>query len=356
MLGADVPPRRALAYLDVLWRYRRLILLQLAAVLLITVITVMLLPAWYSSRAVILPPQDAGEFSLSALLSGVKVPGVQLPGTSTPSETYLAVLKSHWIGEHIVRQFDLQRIYKAKMLEDAIKALFLHASIGTTDEGTLFVAVEDHDPRRAASMANAFISYLDQFNREHRSTRGSSTRRFVERRLAETADSLRISEDALADYQRVHKAVGLSPEGSSALESSARLLAERANLAVKLDALRTGMSEDNPVVQEARIQLSALDRQLSRLPSQGVEIARLYRRVKINEQLFALLTAQLEEARITEARDTPTVDVLDVASPASRRARPRRAMIIGTAAVLALVWGGVLAFGLETLGSSNRSR
>ena len=44
------------------------------------------------------------------------------------------------------------------------------------------------------------------------------------------------------------------------------------------------------------------------------EIMRLWREVKVQEQVYELLTAQLEEARIRETRDSPTVQVLDQAS------------------------------------------
>jgi uncharacterized protein involved in exopolysaccharide biosynthesis len=341
---------RALLYLGVLWSHRRLIVLQTLAVMVVTAVVVLLLPSWYRSRTETLPPSETeGGVSLASLLAGVKVPGIEVPGTTTQNDLYIAILRSRWVGERVVRQFKLMDVYHAKTMEDAVKLLHKHSTFGETDEGTLVVTVEDKNRERSAALANAFITYLDLFNREHRTTRGKAMRMFVERRLAETGDSLRLAEETLTAYQQLHKGAALAPDVAGAAEASARLIAERMSLAVNLDALRAAMSATSPQVQEARTQLAALDRQLARLPGVGLELARHYRRVKIQEQLYALLTAQYEEARINEARDTPTVDVLDLATPPSRRSRPRRTTTVLTAGALAAVWGVVLSFGLEAL-------
>jgi hypothetical protein len=52
------------------------------------------------------------------------------------------------------------------------------------------------------------------------------------------------------------------------------------------------------------------------------------REVQKYEQLYVMLTAQYEEARIDEARDVVTVDVLDAPVPPERKAHPHRLLII----------------------------
>jgi uncharacterized protein involved in exopolysaccharide biosynthesis len=68
----------------------------------------------------------------------------------------------------------------------------------------------------------------------------------------------------------------------------------------------------------------------------------MVRDVKIQEQVFSLLSAQYEEARINEARDIPTVEVLDPAIPPEGRAWPRRGLLVGIGGVLSLC--GALAW------------
>ena len=53
------------------------------------------------------------------------------------------------------------------------------------------------------------------------------------------------------------------------------------------------------------------------------------------QQTYVLLSAQLEDARLREAMDTPTVTLLDPAVPAERRAKPIRVLWAGAGMVLA---------------------
>jgi tyrosine-protein kinase Etk/Wzc len=69
--------------------------------------------------------------------------------------------------------------------------------------------------------------------------------------------------------------------------------------------------------------------------------------VKVQETLVALLTQQLEQARIAEAKDTPVVQVLDPAVAASRHVRPSFMINLGVSGIAGLLAGTLLAFVME---------
>jgi hypothetical protein len=71
------------------------------------------------------------------------------------------------------------------------------------------------------------------------------------------------------------------------------------------------------------------------------------RELKVQETVYQLLTSQYEQAKLAEARDTPTVQVLDPAIPAERKSRPKIRQNMMLAGVLALAFGIALAFFLE---------
>jgi uncharacterized protein involved in exopolysaccharide biosynthesis len=73
------------------------------------------------------------------------------------------------------------------------------------------------------------------------------------------------------------------------------------------------------------------------------------REVKVQETLYSLLTSQNEQAKIAEARDTPTVQVLDPAIPAEKKSKPSIRLNMLIAGVLALFVGIFVAFFLEYL-------
>ena len=64
------------------------------------------------------------------------------------------------------------------------------------------------------------------------------------------------------------------------------------------------------------------------------DVTRMVRDQKILEQVFLLLTSELEEARVREMMDTPTVRILDRAIPPERHVRPKRATLAVMATLL----------------------
>ncbi|MBK9112730.1 MAG: hypothetical protein IPM88_13910 [Nitrospira sp.] len=70
------------------------------------------------------------------------------------------------------------------------------------------------------------------------------------------------------------------------------------------------------------------------VPDLALQYGRLFRELKVQETLYALLTSQYEQAKIAEARDTPTVQVLDPPVPADKRTRPRVVLLN-----VAVLWG-----------------
>jgi uncharacterized protein involved in exopolysaccharide biosynthesis len=93
----------------------------------------------------------------------------------------------------------------------------------------------------------------------------------------------------------------------------------------------------NPELQSIERQLGALNNQIGKLPEVKLEGARLALDVTVQRKLFTLIAGQLEDARMQETRDTPTVTVLDVASPPQIKSRPTRSLIVAVAALSALV-------------------
>jgi len=322
------------------WARRRLIILMVAGSALVAGGIAFVLPPWYRAQASLLPPseEDSG-IGLSTLLRGIGVPGVRVPTETSPADVMLAVIQSRRVGEEMVQRFQLQSRYHVRWMDVALRELRRHSRFELTEAGTVVVSVEDHDPGRAAEMANAYVQLLDRFNREVRMTKGRRTRLFVEQRLSETKTSLAAAEQKLAEYQSQHKAIVLTPEMSSALDAASRRYAERAALEVRLGVVRSYTRETTDEEVRLTQELNELDRQLATLPTTSLELARLVRDVKTLEQLYTLLTAQYEEAQITEARDVQTIEVLDVATPPERRSRPQRVVIVLAAAAFALIAG-----------------
>jgi uncharacterized protein involved in exopolysaccharide biosynthesis len=313
----------------------------LAAVIAGTVLAAVIAFVWpptYKAQATLLPPteEDTG-FSTASIFRGLNLPGVKIPSRAGPEDVTVSILKSRRLAGILANRFHLAEVYHVKSQEMAILRLQKRSEFKVDESGSVSITVKDRTPQRAADLANAYTEELDRFNRDFRMTKGRRVRMFVEQRMAETRDTLATAQKALEAYGEKHGTVALSPEQMSTVESAASLFARQSVLQTRLGIVREYASESSEEVRQVRDELDQLNRQISRLPSISMDVATLLREVKVQEQVFVLLSAQYEEARITEARDVPTVEVLDPATPPGTRSWPRRGLLIAAGLLISLL-------------------
>ncbi len=347
-------------------QWRKLILASGFLTALLAAGVSLLLPKWYTATTSVFPPDAGGGASGIAQLiqQNLQIP-ILAPNAvgARPNTVYIDIALSRRVGERIVDEFNLKEIYGKSLMTDAISALHAHTSFTLLENGLLKVSVEDRDPNRASTIANRYVELLDEFNRELNVTRASKTREFIGSQLELHERDLRAAEDSLRNFQETHEALQLDQQVTSAIDLVASLTAEAVAAEVDLDILRqyaTPTSEEY-VKQKKRYdeilnQLGKFKAKSARgenddvrsffpsfdkLPEVALEMARLLRRVKTEEAVYGLLIEEYEKARIEEARNTPTVQVLDAAAIPELRSRPRRALIT--------LFGGIVGLGWSTL-------
>jgi hypothetical protein len=239
-------------------------------------------------------------------------------------------------------------------------------TLGMTKRLSIFVEVAAPTPQLAADLANGCFEELDRLNQDFSLQSARQRRRFFEVRLKESADSLGTAQARLVDFQRGGD--DRDGEQAKAAVAAARLRASdqpesqpkcsrstspapfpAAELQYRITALKNRLGELSGQRVVSGRDTSGTFIPLRQMPGLGSELARLMLAVKTQEAVFGLLTAEFQQARIDEARDVPTVQVLDPARPPVFRAAPRRKQSL-LAGLLAGFGGGLLlAFGCEYL-------
>lgn len=295
-----------------------------------------------------------------------------LPGLSSPSDLYAAIMQSSRIKNTIIRKYDLKKEFKVKTMHDASKALDKISKIDISMEGIISVSVTYKNKYLATDIANSFIEELDKFNTETAMTVGKKYRIFIEKRLEESTDSLAQAEETLRKFQEEHRTVAIDKEMEAAIETIAQLKSQIILYEVQKGAWAAAGQIDNPYSVEISREIRELKKQLARiefgdkvqgkseygvgfsvpfsqLPEVILDYARLYRDVKILEVIYELLTQQYEQARIMELKDTPTLQILDKASPPEKRSWPKRTIIVIFAFLMSLFVSLPLVFLMEYL-------
>jgi uncharacterized protein involved in exopolysaccharide biosynthesis len=324
---------------------RALVLLPLAAAVIAFGMTFVVRPT-YTAVTRVLPPSSQPN-SLGVLFAsqlGAFSGGVgQALGIKNPADIYVGMLKSRTVSDRLVADFKLRDLYDEKYGEDASRELSKRTTITVSKEGLITLQVEDQDPRRAADLANAYVSALQALTQTLAVTEAAQRRLFFQKQLEQAKEDLAKSETELRRSGVSEAALKTVPQ--STLEGLARLKAQITAQEVKLAAMRGFMTESNPQYKQAQQELSALRNELakseqtdsSKARTLGAEYIAAFRDFKYYETLFDLMARQYEIARLDEAREGAIIQVVDRAVAPERRSKPRRGTISALSALATLV-------------------
>lgn len=365
-----------LDYIELLIKHKRLIGKLTGAAFIISLVISLLLPARYVAKARVLPPKESDN-SMNTLLTHTE--GVlgglseSLLSSKTPSELYVGILKSRSAADELIQRFNLKKLYGFFYIEDVYNKLSERTDIQVDKKNQIItVAVEDSSPQRAADMANFYVDALDRINRKLNISEGQKKRQFLEERLTKVQSDLSKAENALKEFQERHKLMSLEEQAKSAIKAAAEikgeLIAAETNLEVqrqfgtqrqneavmliaKIDELKRqlakiefGQPANDTERRGSKINESDLFIPIGSMPDLGLKLAQLTRDAKTQEKVFELITTQFELAKMEEAKDVNTVQVLDRAVPPERRSFPKRSSIVILWTLTALFCGVVLAF------------
>jgi uncharacterized protein involved in exopolysaccharide biosynthesis len=353
---------------DLLWQHRRFFLRTAVWALVASTIIVMLIPRKYDATTTILPPDSKGDSGMMlAALAGKASPELAtlaggLVGAKTPGATFVALLGSRSVEERIVDRFNLQTVYWVRHKEDACRVLSARTSIREDRKsGVIEITVRDRSPERARDMAQAYVEELNRL--ESRVTTSSARREriFIEQRLASNKTDLEDAEKQFSEFSSKNTVLDVKEQTKAMVESAADLQGRLIVAQSELQGLEQIYSPNNIRVRTAQAQVEELKGQLQKIggsnasllsnttqsdqlypsirqmPLLGVQWADLYRRLKTQETVYELLTQQYEMSRIEEAKEVPTVNIIDFAETPESKAFPPRVLLIIAMTVASLM-------------------
>jgi tyrosine-protein kinase Etk/Wzc len=359
--------------LIVLAKRKSFILKFVGTALILSIATVFLLPKTYTGKTKIMPPQQNQSMGAMAALSQLGPLAAlagQGMGLRNPADLYVALLRSDTVAYGLIDRFSLMSVYGKKLRIDARRRLEDRSEILAGKEGVISISVEDRSPQRAADLANGYVEELEKLTKTLNMTEAGKRRLFFEREVKMVNDDLANAEVALKQTQEKTGLILLDSQSRAMIESVTSLRASVAAQEVKVQAMRSFATTENPDLVLAEQELATMRAQLDRLergrgkrsvadvpienvPAAGLEYIRKLRDVKYHEALFTLLARQYEAAKVDEAKDTLFVQQLDKALRPEKHSWPKRFIFVLVATILALLLAIRGAFYLENIERAN---
>jgi len=337
--------------LIVLAERKRLILYCTAGFAIVSLIISLIWPKSYTATAVLLPPRQGSSMGslltaeLGSLGGMAALAGSSL-GLKNPNDMYVGMLKTQTVEDAMVKKFDLMQEYHAHYTSAARKAFESHVTVdGNGKDGLIHISVEDHNPEKAAEMANGYVDAFRHLSEGLAITEASQRRLFFQQQLEQSKDNLANAEEALKKTEQTTGLIQLDSQARALIETAAALRAQITAKEVQIQAMQTYATGENAQLVEAQQELDGLRAQLTKLggnednpnaffpskgkvPEVGLEYMRKLRDVKYYETIFGIMARELEIAKVDEAREGSFVQVVDPAIVPDYKSSPKRALIV----------------------------
>jgi len=366
---AEIRVRR-IARIDRLWDRRRFLGKCLGYGAVISLLIAFLIPAQYASTTRLMPPDPPAGQGMAVLagLAGkmgaaLGALGGDLLGMNTSVDLFAGVLQSSTVQNDLIEKFDLRRVYGLRRMVDTRKELTRRTDLSIDRKsGIMTIRVTDHDPKRAVALAQEYVAELNNVVTHLNASSAHRERVFLEERLGEVKRELDAAEKDFSQFASKNGAIDIKEQGKAMVEAAAMLEGQLIAAQTELQGLRQIYTDQNIRVRMAQARVNELRRQLlkmggkgepetetasdnemypslRKLPLLGVSYADLYRRTKVEEAVFETLTQQYEIAKVQEAKEVPSVKVLDPPEIPEKKVFPPRLLLSAVGTILALALG-----------------
>ncbi|HEY1742402.1 MAG TPA: Wzz/FepE/Etk N-terminal domain-containing protein [Granulicella sp.] len=380
---STVPAANWVANASLLWTQRRILFRVGVISLILSGLIAFLIPKQYQSTARLMPPdQGSSGAAMLAALAGRSLGGLGslgslasgLLGGKSSSALFIDMLHSRAINDRLIDRFNLQHVYHKRYRIDTAKYLVRHTKLDEDKKsGVVSLTFTDTDPRRARTIAAAYIEELNNILTHSSVSSAHQERIFIEKRLVTVQAELQTAQKALSEFSSVNTTLDIKEQTHAMVDAGAKLQAEMIVGQSELASLKQIYGDDNVRVRAAQARIADLQGELRKMsgssaepsaesektgvvntslypslrqiPRLAVPYANLYREVRIQETVYELLSQQYEMSRIEEAKDTPVVSVLDQPQVAEKKSFPPRllmmllltALSVGVASVILLL-------------------
>jgi uncharacterized protein involved in exopolysaccharide biosynthesis len=343
--------------------------------LLVSTVIAFLIPKRFVSTALLMPPDQGSSGMGMALLaagskfgtdggSGLGAMAGDLLGLKNSSDLFIGILQSRTVQDDLIDKFELKKVYRDQRMEDARDDLSKHTNLSADRKtGIIMIQAVDNSPTRAAAMAGEYLNELNRVVTVLNTSSAHRERVFLEERLSQVKQDLEAAEKTFSEFATKNTALDIPAQGKAMIEGLGTVEGQYIAAQTELEGLKQLYSDRNVRVRSTEARVQELRRQLDKilgskangapatdgrglelsypsireLPALGVSYADLYRNSKIQEAVFQTLTQEYELAKVQEAKETPSIKVLDPPNVPEKKTFPPRLLIMMLGAILAMV-------------------
>ena len=367
----------ALDFIIHILKYRKIIILFTLIGTIAAVVVSFLLPKEYLTLASLKTSSSSSGFNLSSLMksSGVSsglgaLADFALPEGGTQVDYLAAILDSRTVLDSVIKKFHLHKYYGIEKDEDVRIALQDNTVIQKDlESGILYIGVYNKNPETAAAMTNYYVSELNKVFTSLNSQAARNSRENLESRYKDAVNKLTVYEDSLKNFEINKGVYNIKSQTEAAVQATASLKSAIMLKEIQYDIQKSISGENSPQIGMLKSEIDQLNKRyedmisgpdnvksdifipFQKTPQLGMTYIRLFRNVEIYNELLKVLIPLVENAKIQEQRETPSLVVLDKGIVPKKKSRPKRTTIVLIGFVLSFSLGFLIALMRSNLDS-----
>ena len=256
--------------------------------------------------------------------------------------------------------FDAAYNIQKQSLPAAMQTLTASYSVAEKGKmtGVLGLNYQGEDKQHITQVLNAILTAYSQQNIERRSAETAQTLKFLEDQLPELKQQLDVAEREFNRFRQQYNTVDVTKESELYLTQSITLETQKVQLEQQVAEAEAKYTGEHPVMQQMNAQLGAinskiaeLDGTLRRLPELQRQYLQLFREVEVKQQLYTGLLNSYQQLRIAKAGEIGNVRIVDTAVAPIEPIKPKNLIVL----VLSLFVGGFIGVLLALLKNMMRS-
>lgn len=348
-------------YYLILLKYKLFIFALVTVAVVAAVVISGKIPKTYLSEAKLLTQGSTSPSAgLSALLGGGILGGSGFnPLAPSPSNRLVALLQSRSLAERIIRRHDLlpqlhpdlwdpvKKDWKTLVLGERptveLSAFTLMEMLKVEDNmrfGTIYLSVESRDAQLSFDLLNYYITEIKLYINENDFDEAKRSRIFIAKRLTQNRKDFIEAGKALTEYYETNRI-------------SAATAKLDVNIGIDSAMLQTDQTIDDLEDQEKQLEEAKVSTHIEAVP-QKIYWEYLAAHREILAKLNAVLTQQYELAKIEEAKESISFQIIETPLIPLKKYKPSRTNIVLSTFVGSVLAAIFLAYFCEFAGASLR--
>lgn len=305
------------------------------------------IPQYFQDKNLILSFKE-GKYSLTDEKTEQVVFSAPLNQISQSSSEY-----GLWkVGVFSQDSFDATYNIRKQSLPAAMQSLTSNYSVAEKGKmsGVLGLNYQGEDKQHITQVLNAILTAYSQQNIERRSAETAQTLKFLEDQLPELKQQLDVAEREFNRFRQQYNTVDVTKESELYLTQSITLETQKAELEQRVAEASAKYTGEHPVMQQMNAQLGAINSKIAelegtlrRLPELQRQYLQLFREVEVKQQLYTGLLNSYQQLRIAKAGEIGNVRIVDTAVEPIEPIKPKKLQILILSIFLGAFLGTLLA-------------